>query len=235
MAMLCGACAARVPPPGVPVVASRTATDSYAAVLDRENTIRTLRARFVATAVQGGEKRAADGVLLVKRPARVRMRLLSPFGLTLLDYTSVDGQTRLVLPLEDKVETGTASTTDGTFSPADIGRLLLRAAPGAADGCTPRADGARVVVDCDASSGALSRRMTIDPGTATVAHEVYFADGKPRVSTDLSDYRLVDGVALPFSIVLTYPERDLTMRVEVRSYEVNPVLDDRLFDAGGGR
>jgi len=201
----------------------------FAALQARERSVHALRAQFVATATQGSESRRADGVLLVQRPDRVRLRLVSPFGLTVLDYTSAGGQTRLLLPLEDRTLDGTAGATDAAASPADFGRLLLRLGDEPGAQCSARAAEAAVVVDCVGADGTLVRQATIDPATATVVRDVGFARGDPQVTMELGDYRVVDGVPLPFRLRLAYPRSGATTEIQVRAYAVNPEIEERVF------
>ena len=232
LALALAACRAQVPPPFVPYLGSLTAEAALATVQAREQSVQTLRAQFAATAVQDQETRHADGVLLLKRPDRVRLRLVSTFGLTVLDYTRVGGRTQLLLPLEDRTIDDPAGATAAS-GPADFGRLLLHLGDDPVAPCTAHNDGKLIVVECVGPEGALVRRATIDPATATVTEEVAFADGEPQVTMALSDYRVVDGVPLPFHIRLTHPRTGASTEIRVRSYAVNPDLEDRLFAMRG--
>ncbi len=53
--------------------------------------VRTLRARFHAVAQTNAGERAVAGVLIIERPDAVRLRLIAPFGVTVLDYVRSDG------------------------------------------------------------------------------------------------------------------------------------------------
>ena len=101
-AALLAACSGRVTVPPA-AETERTPEAAYAAVRQQEAAIRTLRARFRAAVRRGTETRVADGVLVVKKPDRFRLRLLSPFGFTVFDYTSWDAHDRMELPLEGKL------------------------------------------------------------------------------------------------------------------------------------
>ncbi|MCK6553064.1 hypothetical protein L6Q96_00535 [Candidatus Binatia bacterium] len=235
LALVPGGCARPAPGPVADrVVRSDDPARVFAAVRARERSVQTIRARFVVAAVVEEETRRADGVMLVKRPDRVRLRLVSPFGLTVLDYTRVGDRSRLLLPLEGRTIDGSAGASDGLAAPADFGRLLLRLGDDPAARCTPRHDGEAIVVDCVGSDGSLLRSATIDPTTATVTREVAYADRDVAVVMELSDYGVVDNVPLPFRLRLAYPRSGASTDIRVRAYELNPELDDALFDPSGG-
>jgi hypothetical protein len=222
--------------PAVPRVASPTqiAADpevAYAALRRREDAIRTLRARFSATVHQGDTVRHADGVLLVKKPDRFRMRLLSPFGLTVFDYTSWDAHARMELPLQGKRFTDGEIASGGPFAPADLRQAFLRGGAAFPGRCTPRAAGAETVVDCRDGAGVVLREIRIEPRAQTVSEEISFTDSQPHLLMRFTDYREVGAATLPFSIELAYPRRDVVLEITLRGYEVNPALADHLFGA----
>ncbi len=225
----CGvaACAARVARP--PVALRTDPTAVFAQVRQREDAVRTLRARFTATVHQGDSVRRAEGVLLVKKPDRFRLRLLSPFGFTVFDYVSAGTQTRMELPMEGKQLTGDDIGPQSPFSPADLRQAFLRGAAAFPGRCTPQADGAQVVVDCDGAPDGERREIRIACATATVDSETSFADGAPRAVMSFADYRMVEGIPLPFAIELRAPQKGVTLDIALRSYEINPALDDGLF------
>src|SRR5574340_57689 len=91
LALLCVGCfecapAGRRQAPAAPAPLSPAA--ALAVVEQREAAIHTLRARFTAHSRRGDDTHAADGVLLVKKPDRFRLRLMLPLGLTIFDYVS---------------------------------------------------------------------------------------------------------------------------------------------------
>jgi hypothetical protein len=235
------ACAARVsaPPASVPPALTGDPAAVYVAVRRHEESVRSIRARFSAVVYRTGEERRAEGVLLVKKPDRFRMRLLSPFGFTVFDYTSWGGHARMHLPLEGKELADDEIANQSAFSPADWRAAFLRADAAFPGECTPQAGAAETVVECRDAHGDLLREIRIETRTQAVSHEVSFAAGRPHLIAQFDDYRMVDTVLLPFAIELIYPERAVRMQIAVRGYEVNPQLADNLFDppdvAGAGR
>ena len=191
--------------------------------------MRALRSRFSARVNRAGEVRRADGVLLVKKPDRFRLRLLLPFGPTVFDYTSWDDHDRMQLPLEGKDFSDAEIADHAPFSPADL-RVVFLGTDGGLQ-CSAQGGPAETVVDCRDREGAVARLIHVDTATRRVAQEVHFVAGQPRLIMQFDDYRQVESVDLPFQISLTYPEKNVRLEITVRSYEVNPTLADELFDA----
>jgi hypothetical protein len=221
------ACAPRAALP--PVTAAADPAEVFAMVRQREDAIHTLRARFSATVHRSENARRAEGVLLVKKPDRFRLRLLSPFGFTIFDYVTSGAHTRMELPLEGKRLVDDEIAAQSFFSAADLRQAFLRGAAAFPGRCTPQANGAEVTVECHAP-GDARREVHIARATATVSEEISFTGEAPRVVITFRDYRTVDGVPLPFAIELRAPGRQVAMQIALRSYEINPALADTLFD-----
>ncbi len=223
------ACHARVAaPPTGEVDVSPAAV--YAAVRRQEAAVQTLRARFTARVDRAAEVRRADGVLLVKKPDRFRLRLLSPFGLTVFDYTSWDTHDRMQLPLEGKQFSDAEIAAHSPFSPTDMRAVFLGVAEAAALQCSALGGSTETVVDCRDADGAVTRLIRIDSVTRRVKQEIHMVAGQPQVIMQYGDYRPVEAIELPFAIELTYPERNVHLTIAVRSYELNPRLADSLFE-----
>jgi len=210
-----------------------SATDPLAvldAVRAREARVHTLRVRFASELQQGDEKRSADGVLVVKKPDRFRMRLLAPFGFTVLDYAYVGGEVHLELPLQGQRLTNADLRDDALLAPAELRQAFLRAEAAFPGTCEPSAAHQEVVVGCRDDAGTLLRTIRIDAAGGTITEEVDVRDEKPWVVTRFQDYREAGSYLLPFVIEIAYPHRDVFMRITVRDYEVNPVLANDLFE-----
>lgn len=232
LALLCGAlfaaCSARVSAP--PAIETDLTPDAvYAAVRQQEAAVQTLRARFSARVDRAGEVRRADGVLLVKKPDRFRLRLLLPFGPTVFDYTSWDSHDHMELPLEGKQFSDAEIGAHAPFSPADMREVFLGVHGGPQ--CRAQSGSAETVVECRDREGTLARLIRIQTATRRIGQEVRFVAGLPELIMQFDDYRRVESVDLPFKIDLAYPEKNVHLEITVRSYEVNPNLADNLFDA----
>ena len=223
------ACAPRAAPP--PMAVAADPDEVLAAVRQREDTIHTLRARFSATVHHSESERRAEGVLLVKKPDRFRLRLLSPFGFTVFDYVSHGMHGRMELPLEGKQLVDDEIGAQSPFSPVDFRQAFLRGPEAFPGRCTPQAAGAEVVVNCRDAGGARLREVRIAGATGTVTRETSFDGDQPRAILQFDDYRVVDGLPVPFAIELRLPDRGVTVLIALRTYEINPLLADALFDA----
>ncbi len=200
-----------------------------AAVQSRENQIVSLRARFTAVTHVGNEGHRVDGVLLVKKPDRFRMRLMLPLGPTVFDYVSWGTRAQITLPLSHE---GGAAPPPGfaPFSQDDLGQAFLRGAHAFPGTCLPSRDADGVAVVCRDDAGVVLRRLDIDPRDGTIRDETSFEAGAPRMILLYSDYRPADGTYLPLHIVMRYPQRELSVMIGISGYEVNPRLADALFE-----
>lgn len=193
----------------------------------REDRIGSLRARFKATAFHGAEESVVQGVLLVRKPDRFRMRLMLPFGITVLDYVSDGDRTWTFLPLSR----GENIEEARLFSPADVRETFLRGAAAFPGTCSATNESAATVdfacrscEDCP-----LLRSLRVDRRTGTISEETSYDAGEPHLSIRYDDYREVAGLPLPFYVLMQYPERRLKVEIEIGAYEVNPQLRKNLF------
>jgi outer membrane lipoprotein-sorting protein len=193
-----------------------------AAVRAEEDRIHSLRARFSSVTRLPGDERSADGVLLVAKPDRFRLRLMLPFGLTVFDYLNVGERTWMTLPLADPQQRAHAEQF-APFSRDDLGQAFLRGAYAFPGDCTAAtADDAEVVVRCRVD-GALRRSLLI--GNEGILEETSYAGDAPRMVIHYADYR----GGLPYHITLEYPQHQQSVDITIERYEVNPTLSDDLF------
>ena len=234
---IASACAPRVAPrASAPAWLTGSADEVYAALRRREAAMQTLRARFSAVFLtQGSEttSRRASGVLLVKKPDRFRLRLLSPFGFTVFDYLSYGEHARIELPLEGKQLVDSEADQHTPFPPRLLREQFLHEATAFVGHCTEDADPEMVYLACREADGPLVRRISIERSTGRVRREVTLDDVRQRLqfAVDYSEYRPVSGFDLPFAISLGSESQRLNVTVAV--YEVNPMLSDDLFAPAG--
>ena len=223
LSLAIAACTARLPPgPALPAAPDA----QLAAVRAREDQIRSLRARFSSVARLRGTERSADGVLVVAKPDRFRLRLMLPFGITIFDYLTVGDRTWSALPLADQPARNGAGEF-APFSRDDLGQAFLRGSYAFPGECVAApASAGQVWVACH-EGDALRRTLLI--GKDGISEETSYQGGVPRLSIHYADYRAVDGVGLPFHITLDYPQWQQSVDITIQRYEVNPTLSDDLF------
>jgi outer membrane biogenesis lipoprotein LolB len=219
-------CAAERPPAAL---LPSDPAELLAAIRAREEAVRTLRARFRVEMQVDGERRSAGGVLLVAKPDRVRLRLMMPFGLTMFDLLSRDGEVRTSFPLR-RDETSDSKDEIPWFAWEDVGSLFLRGANAFPGTCRPiGADERALRFLCRSAGGSAARVIEIEPREGTILREVSYEEEAARLAVDYADYRVVQDTALPFDIRLHYPMRSQSVHIVAERYEVNPELSDDLF------
>jgi len=202
--------------------------DALSTVEARALQVRTLRAQFDSVARWPGGERRAAGVLLVRTPDEWRLRLVAPFGITVLDALHTHGSSFVTTPLAAANARIDDPAALAAFSHMGPGDSLVFGTPRGAAACVagqPR-DG---LLQYWCGGEPPSRWLSIDPATATVRAEAELANGRAVVSRRYDDYRVVDGVPLPFRIVIDYPQQEVTVDIAVSRYELNPPLGDDLF------
>lgn len=207
------------PPAPLPPVAG----DPLDTLRARTADITTVRARFSAVAQFGGEDRQASGVLLARRPDALRLRLIAPFGFTVLDYTRNGDHAAVWLPAGSA---GPAPPDVALFTHLGIDDALPP------ESCSAGAsEGALTVYRC-ALPPHGERLLALDPDTATLRSAHDWFDGRPVLSRTYDDYRLVGGVPLPYRLSLHTAEG--TVEVRIDAYELNPPLGADAFQPPPG-
>jgi hypothetical protein len=198
---------------------------TFARLREREAGIHSLRAHFMATTVHEGVERNVQGVLLVRKPDRFRLRLVLPFGLTVYDYLSVGEDVWTVAPLAaDEPHDFTP------FSRQDLGAAFLRGEDAFPGICTAARAERGVEVACRVCTSCPTlRTFLLDPGTGAVIEEVGYRDGAVRMILSYDVQREVDGRLLPFHIRLRDPLGEVAVEIRIEKYEVNVELPDELF------
>lgn len=162
------------------------------------------------------------------------MRLASPLGFTVLDYTIDGGEERLWLASEGRVVGGDELASVASFSPDAVRWIFLR--QGHLDShCRQRPAGEEITVECGTAVGA-EYRGHVQSGSGLLLREVVLREGEPLLTVRYGNYRVVGSVRLPHSIVWAEPRSGTRVDIEIRAYEVNPELPEELFaPSPGGR
>jgi len=228
LAAVCfAACSARAPES-----VSLPHTDAgelLARVRANEESIRSLRAHFQSRSRHAGQTREAEGVLIVSKPERFRMRLMLPFGMTVFDCVGREDGTWISLPLND--DRAPLPADLAFFSRENLGAAFLRGSYAFPGTCSvSRADERGADVICRGGGDAeITRTLRLDRRDATLREESTIDHGTPRLVIRYEDYRRVANVLVPFRIALSDPGRDLSVEISIEGYEVNPSLTDDLF------
>jgi hypothetical protein len=223
---LLSACGATRPPAAEPAPTIPVA-DAVSVVRNGGDPVSSLRATFTARMSRGDASQSARGVLLVQRPDRVRLRISSPLGLTILDYTSDRGSDRLWLASESRTLSGDELASATSFSPETVRWIFLR---GESDGrCTENEMEQWIVVECGDESGAPRYRGYVQPDLRLLRREELLEAGRPRLTVEYAEHRATAGVRLPYSIVWTEAAPETRVVIDIDAYEVNVDLSPALF------
>jgi hypothetical protein len=213
----------------LPTTGTSDAASVFALVQAREQAIVSLRTSFSARTRERDRTREADGVLLVQKPDRFRLRMMLSLGVTVFDYLTVGEQTQIAFPLEGRIVNGAPQGDWAAFSRDDLSQAFLRGERAFPGVCTPVAQDTELVVVTCHERGRLQRRFLIEGRTATVREEISYTREQPRLVIRFGDYRMVGSSPMPFRIELLYPERALVVEITVATTEVNPALEESLF------
>lgn len=191
----------------------------------QEAQIHTLRAQFKATVTNLKGRRSATGVLVVRKPDRFRVRLAAGFGMTVMDYLSVGERIRLDLPMSRTILFDAQVDDGNAFHAADLRAAFLRGHHAYPGECRSTLQGEWTTIECG------TRRLRVRDGDLLEESAVDAAG--VRMSTTYGDIRDVNGMRLPHTISMQYPRDDVQLDVVVQRYEINPELEDQLFQAEG--
>ena len=214
-------------PPGEAVVSD---TQAIAVVARREAETPTMTATFQLSVHRpDGSVEGTRGAVVVARPGRLRLQIFSFGVMTSYDYTVNGDRYRVRRPL-DGVETigsfdDPAQPETGGFG-TDLRPLFLPAATSGAP--SARDAGDHFVVAVPEPRGR--REIEVSKRDGFVTREALYQDGAPRIVIDYADYRFVDGVALPFVVDVTYPEKTVRLTIRIARYTRNQAVDPHLFE-----
>ncbi|MDX2171155.1 MAG: hypothetical protein SF182_29065 [Deltaproteobacteria bacterium] len=213
-----GGCVRRGEPAAAEPV-DRNAESAVDYVATQERAMHSLRAQFSASVwLDDGTLSRVSGVLLVVKPDRFRMRLMLPLGITVFDYVRDGADGWFSLPL--------ASERDRTLpsqSMIDLSEVFLREPidpltceiERSYDRLTDVRCGNHLFVIRAAQHHTLLERAYLD-----------------SVNVRYSEPADVDGFMLPFKIEVD--QSIGTVLVKISKYDVNPRLEDSLFQPPEG-
>ncbi len=161
---------------------------------------------------------ASPAYLAVDAGGAIRLQVLSPFGMTVLDLAIHEDAYTVTLPLAHETRDGTIdlrALADPAVAVADrmIIALALMFRPKArADTCR---DAGRAAVTCVVGAG-LTARVAVDDQLRPVREEYADAAAHPLFAATFSDYRADDTHAQPGSLVIEDTATGARMLIQVK-------------------
>jgi len=238
-AILCSltlhACAPRRPVAVGPEGPLPTAQDLQSLLASRREAVTTLRALARVRIKDADGTMASREAIVVERPARLRVEVLSAFG-ALLVFTVDDGQLRAYASSQDTVFTGAASPENLAryagvgLAPDQLVDLLL--------GTPPTPAGGRGDVAADPGTGWIALTEPMVGGTRVtwftaarvpVAVEDRDDGGDVLWRASFDAHEDHGGVPLPTRITLEAPPLGRAVDIALTDLDVNPRLDAGAF------
>lgn len=176
--------------------------------------------------------RRLKGVMAIDGDEKVRVRLLAPMGITVVDYVQADGRWQLSVPPAGIRRTGAEgeSPLEGDegdqlgMRPDQIVDLLRSVEPDADVRWQP----GRCAVLEELDAGQVVRRLGFgrDESAAWhVAHEEIVEDGEVVATTSYADYRSVGNGVWPYRSEVVDPRRGSTVLLEAKAVRTDGVTD----------
>jgi hypothetical protein len=179
--------------------------------------------------LENGESHRFRGACGYTNCAGLRVQLLGPLGVTLLDYVNAEGRAALVN--NRLTPEGDEDAVQGLMELMEIFTLAL------VDRCrsSQDADGAMHNLG-SASFVAPGRkdseiRFTLDPGKAVLLQQHIRGGSLPESVIDYSDYRWSDGYWSPGRIAIQSPGMQVSISLEIVRWTTSADLPDNFFQA----
>jgi len=231
---LSGCVARPAPPPATLAVGPLPTVATLTAALDaRRARLRGLRAWARLSYEAPEESRRARQLLIVERPDRLRLELLSPFGAVFV-LAAADGE----LAAWDR---GAATVYRGAASAENLDRYaqvdlpvavavdLLLATPPLPDAAgVVSADGAAIKLWQASGSGATVTWFSAD-ALDPLRVEQQDAEGRVHLRVVYDGWGAVDDVRVPAGVALDLPASRRRIAIALSDVEVNPPLAPALF------
>ena len=232
--LVAGCAATRVTPPHPAPAVLPSAAEIDAALAARRDSVHSLRALARLRYRDAAQSVTSREAIVVARPDRVRVEVLSLFGSVFL-LVAEDGQMTAYAREENTVYRGQAS-------PQNLERYVRLGLPvdelvDIVLGTPPPRHG-RAQVSFDEAAGAIRLHRSFDQGAQTVwlsdaslplATEEVGADGTARWRATFGAYEEHGGVPVATRIALDLPAWSQSMEITLQDVEVNPTLDRSAF------
>jgi hypothetical protein len=212
-----------------------SAAELEAVLAARRDAVHSLRALARLRYREAGESVSSREAIVVARPDRVRVEVLSLFGAAFLLVVDNGWMTAYARD-EDTVYRGQAS-------PENLQRYVRLGLPvgelvDLVLGTPPPQPGQRAQVSFDAAAGWIRLRRELGSGAQTVwfstatlpaATEEFGADGVTRWRATFADYQDHGGVPVAAHIGLDVPAWSQSLDITLQDIELNPPLDHSTF------
>ena len=202
----------------------------------QDQAVRTLKARFSATVTRRGEEQIFEGLLLVRRPGALRVKLFGFGGLTVHDALWVGGAEHvrawIQQPFSGPARSIELSAAEGLDHPeAELSRVLWSLWQPRCDGEIPKRVTRESWSAVDEEAGQLLRReIWLGPdGIEQERLELPTVEGRPETIQVRYGKRQDSASALPGWIEMDSSAREWRAAIGIVALELNPALDDQLF------
>lgn len=244
-ALALNACGAKQYP--MPENAIKTADALIEHVADREQVLYSARAHAVMEYFGKDGRVRVRQALLVRRPGDFRLETLSPMDSTLAVVVTNDEALTFYDLSDEKAYTGAPTAQNLArliplwLSPAQIVRVVLGSVPfdiadTAQDAWSMTWDGKKNAwrLQAETYDGGQMEFWVRNESWVLAGARAQNADGKTQWEIRTRDFERVsdgeDETELPTRIRFLMEDEDVDVSLTVRSYEMNPELDDFLFE-----
>ena len=166
------------------------------------------------------------GVLLVRRPDRFRLRLLGPAGMTAMDLLFVAPRYQLAIPGGPAIS-GADARRERRLPVDAMARAFLRVYDGEPVALHTSATRRRLDLR---GAGGVRRTLVVGGDRPEVLVDSARGDGGESLRVTYADWREIEGRRLPFRVRMDLPQREITARVEVERYELDPRVPADAFE-----
>jgi len=235
-ASLYGCAASRPPSPQRPPATLPSVAELDAALATRRSALQGLRAVARLRYTDGADTASARQAVVVERPDRVRVEVLSMLGAVFLLVTD-HGQLTAYVRDEHTVYRGAASPQNlARYArigvPIDALVDLLLATPAAGDGGGPADvsfDPQRGAVLLQRAGDGATYRVWFSDRALPVAAEVWDSAGDTAWRARFEAYREAGGLAVATHVAVELPASAQALDVVLQDVDVNPRIDRSIF------
>lgn len=224
---------ARVPPAPLPPRALPSAGELLDSLSARRASLSAVRALARTSYASPEESRRVKQLLVAARPDRLRLEVLSPFGVALV-LAAGRGRMTVYDPGERTVYRGAASTANlQSFVPVDLPVAdavdVLLVSPPMLAGVPGSVSRDEIGVKLWQSDANAVRVLWFDDFLKPIRYERCDRDGNILARVAYGRYADVAGLSMPARIDIELPSEERSVTLDLRDLEVNPELGAAVF------